>query len=104
MANELTQTSKFIIYTSSNGDIKLDVFIQDETLWLTQKMMAELFDVDVRTVSEHLQNIFKTQELEENSVVRKIRIIATDGKQYLTNFYNLGNPAMTAKFEELSGD
>jgi len=89
MANELTQTSKFILYTSPNGDIKLDVFVRDETLWLTQKMMAELFDVDVRTVNEHLQNIFKTQELEENSVVRKIRITATDGKQYLTNFYNL---------------
>jgi len=89
MANELTQTSKFILYTSPNGDIKLDVFVRDETLWLTQKMMAELFDVDVRTVNEHLQNIFKTQELEENSVVRKIRITATDGKQYLANFYNL---------------
>ena len=89
MANELTQTSKFILYTSPNGDIKLDVFIRDETLWLTQKMMAELFDVDVRTINEHLQNIFKTQELEENSVIRKIRITAPDGKQYLTNFYNL---------------
>lgn len=89
MANELTQTSKFILYTSPNGETKLDVFIGDETLWLTQKMMAELFNVDVRTINEHLQNIFKTQELEDNSVIRKIRITAPDGKQYLTNFYNL---------------
>lgn len=89
MANELTQTSKFILYTSPNGDIKLDVFVRNETLWLTQKMMAELFGVDVRTVNEHLQNIFKTHELEENAVIRKIRITATDRKQYLTNFYNL---------------
>lgn len=89
MANELTQTPQFILYTSPSGDVKLDVFIQDETLWLTQKMMADLFDVDVRTINEHLQNIFKTQELEENSVIRKIRITAQDGKQYLTNFYNL---------------
>src|SRR3989338_3971911 len=89
MMKDLTQRSKFILYTSPNGDVKLDVYVQDETLWLTQKMMAELFDVDVRTINEHLQNIFKTQELEENSVIRKIRITAPDGKQYLTNFYNL---------------
>lgn len=89
MTNELSQKSKFILYTSPNGEIKLDVFIQDETLWLTQKMMAELFDVDVRTVNDHLKNIFKTQELEEESVIRKIRITASDGKKYLTNFYNL---------------
>lgn len=89
MANELTQTSKFILYTSPNGDIKLDVFIQDETLWLTQKMMAELFDVEVNTINYHLKEIFKSGELTENSVIRKIRITAPDGKQYLTNFYNL---------------
>lgn len=89
MANELIQASKFILYTSPTGDIKLDVFVQDETLWLTQKMIADLFGVDVRTVNEHIQNIFKTGELEENSVIRKIRITAPDGKQYLTNFYNL---------------
>jgi hypothetical protein len=89
MASEMAQKSKFILYTSPSGDIKLDVFIQDETLWLTQKMMADLFGVDVRTINEHLQNIFQTVELEEDSVVRKFRITATDGKQYLTNFYNL---------------
>lgn len=89
MTGELIQTSKFILYTSPDGEIKLEVFIQDETLWLTQKMIADLFAVNVRTVNEHLKNIFKTRELEENSVIRKIRITAPDGKQYLTNFYNL---------------
>src|SRR3990167_1297799 len=89
MMKDLTQRSKFILYTSPNGDVKLDVYVQDETLWLTQKMMAELFDVDVRTINEHLQNILQTRELEEQSVIRKIRITAADGKQYLTNFYNL---------------
>jgi hypothetical protein len=87
--NNTPPTSKFVLYTSPNGDVKLDVFIQDETLWLTQKMMAELFEIDVRTINEHLQNIFKTRELEKVSVLRKIRITATDSKQYLTNFYNL---------------
>lgn len=60
MSQELTPLTNFILYTAPSGDVKLNVTIQDETLWLTQKMMAELFDVDVRTVSEHLQNIFKS--------------------------------------------
>jgi hypothetical protein len=89
MHNALTQTSPFVLYTSSSGEVKLQVTVQDETLWLTQKMMAELFGVDVRTISEHLQNIFKTDELDDVSVIRKFRITAPDEKQYLTNFYNL---------------
>lgn len=92
MTNELPQSSKFILYTSPNGDIKLDVFIRDETLWLTQKMMAELFDVDVRTVNEHLQSIFKSGELEEDSTVRKIRIVQKEGERNISRevtFYNL---------------
>jgi hypothetical protein len=60
MSQELTPLPNFILYTTPSGDVKLNVTIQDETLWLTQKMMAELFDVDVRTISEHLQNIFKS--------------------------------------------
>ncbi len=85
----LKGSSSFVLYTAPNGAVKLNVFVAAETLWLTQKMMAELFAVDVRTVSEHLKNIFKSNELLEDSVVRKIRITATDDKQYLTSFYNL---------------
>ncbi|MFH1225830.1 MAG: virulence RhuM family protein, partial [bacterium] len=76
-------------YTSPDGAVKIEVFLQDETIWLTQKMMAELFGVDIRTISEHFQNIFKSAELSENSVIRKIRTTATDGKSYETQFYNL---------------
>jgi hypothetical protein len=61
----------------------------DETVWLTQKMMAELFQKDIRTINEHLQNIFKERELDEASVVRKFRITAADGKSYETAHYNL---------------
>ena len=86
---ELTSQQNFILYTSADGEVKLEVFLQDETIWLTQKMMAELFGVDIRTVSEHLQNIFYSRELSENSVIRKIRITASDGKDYDTQFYNL---------------
>jgi hypothetical protein len=65
------------------------VRIEDKTVWLTQKLLAVLFEVDIRTISEHLKNIFNTHDLEENSVIRKSRITANDGKNYNTQFYNL---------------
>lgn len=89
MGNDMDQTSQFILYTSESGDVKMKVFLKSEMIWMTQKMLAKLFDVDVRTISEHLKNIFLTSELNENSAIRKFRITAPDGKQYLTNFYNL---------------
>jgi len=79
----------FVLYTTPNGDIKFNVSIVDDTLWLTQKMMAELFSVEIHTINYHLKEIFESGELTEKSVIRKIRITANDGKQYLTNFYNL---------------
>ena len=80
---------EIILYSTASGDIRVEVLFQDETLWLTQKQIAELFDVDVRTVSEHLQRVFSSGELQENSVIRKFRNTAADGKSYLTNFYHL---------------
>jgi len=81
--------SQIILYSSQDGNLNLEVKLVDETVWLTQKMMAELFSVDIRTISEHLRNIFKSLELTEDSVVRKIRTTANDGKSYKTQFYNL---------------
>ncbi len=81
--------SQFLMYTSPKGEVKIEVVFEDETVWLSQKKMGELFNVEVNTINYHLKEIFKTHELDENSVIRKIRITATDGKQYLTNFYNL---------------
>lgn len=83
------QTFEIILYTAPEGKAHIEVFFEQETFWLSQKKMAELFGVDVRTISEHLQNIFKTKELEEDSVIRKFRITAADGKNYNTQFYNL---------------
>jgi len=80
---------EFLLYQTEDGQVRLDVRLQDETVWLTQKLMAELFAVDVRTVSEHLKNIFQSSELLEDSVIRKFRNTATEGKSYLTRFYNL---------------
>jgi hypothetical protein len=82
-------TAEFLVFTKQAGENTIDVRIEDETVWLTQKLIAVLFEVDVRTISEHLQNIFNTHELEANSVVRKFRITAADGKNYNTQFYNL---------------
>lgn len=58
MSQELTPTPNFILYTTPSGDVKLNVTIQDETLWLTQKMMAELFGVNIPAISKHLENIY----------------------------------------------
>ena len=80
---------EILLYTGSAGAIRVEVLFEDESFWLTQKRMAELFEVDVRTVNEHLKNVFKTGELMEDSVIRKFRITAADGKSYLTSFYNL---------------
>jgi len=82
-------TAEFLIFTTANGQDTIEVKVEDETVWLTQKLIAKLFDVHVATVNEHLKNIFKTNELKEDSVIRKFLITASDGKNYNTKHYNL---------------
>ena len=82
-------TAEFLVFTSQAGESGIEVRVDGETVWLTQKLIAVLFAVDVRTVSEHLQNILASGELKEAAVIRKFRNTASDGKQYLTAFYNL---------------
>jgi hypothetical protein len=82
-------TAEFLVFTNQDSKNSIEVRIEDETIWLTQKLTATLFDVNVRTISEHLQNIFSSNELEKNSVIRKFRTTASDGKNYNTQFYNL---------------
>lgn len=82
-------TAEFLIFTGQAGEQSIEARYEDETLWLSQKLMAELFGVDVRTISEHLKNIFASQELAAEAVIRKFRITASDGKNYQTQFYNL---------------
>lgn len=81
--------NKFVLYTAPSGEVKVDVFLEEETVWLTQKAMAALFEVVKSTISEHLSNIFESHELDELSVVRKFRTTAADGKNYNTQYYNL---------------
>ena len=72
-----------------NQGAKLEVSLKDETVWLTQKQMAELFDKDRRTITRHIQNIYKDEELEENSVCSFFEHTAEDGKKYKVQYYNL---------------
>ncbi len=82
-------TAEFLIFTAQSGEESIEVKYADETVWLSQKMMAKLFEVSVPTVNEHLKNIFSSGELSENSVIRNFLITASDGKSYNTHFYNL---------------
>ena len=81
--------SQIVIYQTEDGHAKVNVRFEGETVWLSQKLIAELFDITITTINEHLKNIFYTKELEENSVIRNFRITAEDGKMYDTKHYNL---------------
>ena len=78
-----------MLYKTDNAEVKVEILLQNENLWLTQAKMAELFDVQKAAISKHLKNIFAEGELQENSVVSKMETTAADGKNYNTNIYNL---------------
>ncbi|MCY2987011.1 MAG: virulence RhuM family protein [Planctomycetota bacterium] len=86
---EKPREGELILYQTQEGTVRIEVFYESDTFWLNQKKIAELFGVDIRTISEHFCNIFASGELDEQSVLRKIRTTAADGKSYLVNFYNL---------------
>ena len=84
--------SEIILYTTPQGDVKIDIRFEDETCWLTQKKLVTLFDVEVNTINYHLKEIFKSGELSEDSTIRKIRIVQTEGTREVSRqveFYNL---------------
>ena len=85
-------TAEFLTFTSQSGENSIEARYEDETVWLSQKLMAVLFDVDVRTVNEHLKNIYKQKELMSEATVRNFRIVQTEGSREVTrnvDFYNL---------------
>ena len=83
------QNNDIIFYTTPKGNVKIAVVFNNETFWLTQKAMAELFGVKVPAISKHLTNIFDTNELAENSVISILETTAADGKKYKTSYYSL---------------
>jgi hypothetical protein len=80
--------SEIIFYSTPSGDVKIEVIFNEETFWMTQKSMAEMFGVNVPAISKHLSNIFSTSELDVNSVISKMETTAQDGKAYMTSYYN----------------
>lgn len=82
-------TAEFLIFISKDEKNSIEARYEDETIWLSQKLMGELFEVGTNTINYHLKEIFKSGEIEENQVIRNYRITAIDGKTYNTNFYNL---------------
>ena len=89
MENNIIEENKIIIYTTEDGQVDIEVRLEDENVWLTQNSMAKLFDTTKQNISLHIKNIFKENELNENSVVKENLTTASDGKNYKTKFYNL---------------
>ncbi len=85
----MSDKDKFLFYTADDGAVKVEVLYKEETVWLTQKALAELFGVRVPAVNKHLKNIFETGELVEDSVISILETTAADGKSYKTRYYNL---------------
>lgn len=84
-----SSAAEYLTFVAASGESGVEALYADENIWLTQKMLGELYDVDVRTISYHLKTIFADNELSEDSVIRKFRITASDGKNYNTQHYNL---------------
>jgi hypothetical protein len=89
MAKEPETKSEIVLYQTEDGQTRVECRFENENVWLTQKLLADLFQKDVRTISEHIRNIFKEGELQEVAVIRKFRITAADGKSYETIHYGL---------------
>lgn len=87
--DNLPGRGEVVLYQSTDGDIRVECLLQEETLWLTQKAIAELFAVNVPAISKHLKNIFVSKELQEQAVVSILETTAADGKNYKTTYYNL---------------
>ena len=89
MNDNLPAKGELLVYQTEDGNVKLDVRLENETVWLTQQLMADLFQTTKQNIGQHLKNIFSQGELDEVSVVKKFFATAGDGKKYKTNFYNL---------------
>ena len=92
MVNNLTikdELTEFLLYTTPSSEIKVEIFMHDESVWLPQKRIAELFGVQRPAITKHLKNIFESAELEEDAVSSILEHTAEDGKSYKIKYYNL---------------
>ena len=83
------EPTQILFYKTDNGEVRVEILLYQENLWLTQAKMAELFEVQKAAISKHLKNIFTSGELQEEAVVSKMETTAADGKRYNTSYYNL---------------
>lgn len=82
MSNDLpAPQGEFLLYTTEDGRTRVECRFEDETIWLSQALMAELFDRDVRTINEHLKTLYETEEIDPNPTIRKFRIVRQEGKR-----------------------
>lgn len=84
-----SSAAEYLIFIAASGEGGVETIYADEDVWLTQKMLGTLYDVETNTINYHLKNIFSDCELDENTVIRNFRITARDGKSYNTKHYNL---------------
>lgn len=84
-----SSAAEYLTFIAASGEGAVEAVYADENIWLSQKMMGTLYTVNVRTINDHLQKVFEDNELEKDSVIRKFRITASDGKNYHTQHYNL---------------
>ena len=92
MSNELERTGKILIYQNEKGDTQIDVYFEDETIWMTQKSMTQMYQVAKSSISEHIKNIYQEGELEEGATVRKFRTVQMEGTrevERVRDYYNL---------------
>ena len=92
MSDLIPSNNNFILYTAPSGNVKIEAYIQDETIWLTQQKMADVFGVAKSTISEHLSNIYDSGELEKEATVRKFRTVQIEGEREVARnleYYNL---------------
>ena len=89
MDNKLNEQNNFIMYTTDDGQVDIEVRLEDENVWLTQNSIAELFDTTRNNITMHIKNIFEEGELQEIEVSKESLLTAKDGKNYKTKFYNL---------------
>lgn len=92
MMSKQPNQSEIVLYTTTDGKVKIDTIFQDDTIWLTQKKMAELFDVNIPAISKHLSNIFEEGELQKEATISKMEIVQQEGSRSVTrnkDFYNL---------------
>ena len=93
MKDDLSEIrSEILIYQTEGGRTRIDVRLEDETVWLSQKLMAELFQKDVRTINEHIKNIYTEGELEPKATIRKFRIVRMEGRRQVARQVELGMP------------